>query len=129
MKLNATSRGFRTAATSVVGRSARVYDRAVLDGSTCPACGRERRVRIASWSAQCEGCGSWGSDLEGVGSEIDTPTRAIGFEHLRRENFRLVLSRLEGIRTLRGATLLDVGSAYGWFLQEARQRGAFPVGI
>jgi 2-polyprenyl-3-methyl-5-hydroxy-6-metoxy-1,4-benzoquinol methylase len=52
-----------------------------------------------------------------------------GYESLRRENFRVVLDRLASVRPLDGSRLLDVGSAYGWFLEQAAHAGAVTVGI
>jgi SAM-dependent methyltransferase len=69
------------------------------------------------------------SDLPVGGSEVESPTRVAGIEQLRRENARTVLDRLALIRSLRGLRVLDVGSAYGWFLEEAEARGAVVFGI
>ncbi len=87
------------------------------------------RLRVASWSARCEGCGSWASDLPVGGAEVESPTRVAGYEELRRANSREVLERLDRLRSLREARLLDVGSAYGWFLEEAALAGAHATGI
>jgi SAM-dependent methyltransferase len=86
-------------------------------------------ARLAPWALRCDDCGTWASTLEPVGGEVDTDVRAAGLEPLRRHNFRLILDALERRRPLRGARLLDVGSAHGWFLEEAAQRGAVTVGI
>ncbi len=101
----------------------------MLDGSPCIVCKGARRVRVASWSARCERCGSWASDLPVGGSEVESETRVAGYEELRRANSREVLTRLERVRPMRGARLLDVGSAYGWFLEEATRVGASATGI
>lgn len=60
---------------------------------------------------------------------MNETVRESGLEHLRRRNFELVLDRLERVRPLDGARLLDVGCAHGWFLEAAARRGAAPVGI
>jgi 2-polyprenyl-3-methyl-5-hydroxy-6-metoxy-1,4-benzoquinol methylase len=86
-------------------------------------------VRISSWSARCEHCGSWAAELPVGGSEVESETRVAGYEALRRENTRAVLERLGRLRPVRGARLLDVGSAYGWFLEEAVTQGADALGI
>ncbi|MCW3028964.1 MAG: methyltransferase [Solirubrobacterales bacterium] len=52
-----------------------------------------------------------------------------GYELLRRENARVVLDRIANLRPVSGARVLDVGSAYGWFLEEAERAGASSVGI
>lgn len=63
------------------------------------------------------------------GAEVETDTRIAGYEDLRRMNFRVILDRLASVRSLEGARVLDVGSAYGWFLEEATRAGAVAVGI
>jgi 2-polyprenyl-3-methyl-5-hydroxy-6-metoxy-1,4-benzoquinol methylase len=63
------------------------------------------------------------------GPELDTDVRVLGLEPLRRENFRVILKDLSRLRPLEGVKILDVGSAYGWFLEEAAAVGAVAVGI
>ncbi len=74
-------------------------------------------------------CGTWASTLEPSGGEVDTDVRMAGLEALRRANFHAVLDALETRRLLAGTRVLDVGSAHGWFLEEAQARGAAVVGI
>jgi 2-polyprenyl-3-methyl-5-hydroxy-6-metoxy-1,4-benzoquinol methylase len=97
------------------------------------------RTAIADWAARCPQCGTWASSLEpginspnehvATGAEIDTEARIAGLERLRRENFRDVLDRIGVLVPLDGARLLDVGSAHGWFLEEASVRGAQATGV
>lgn len=97
------------------------------------------RPAIAEWAACCPGCGTWTSSLEpeinapnehaATGTEIDTEARIAGLERLRRENFRDVLDRVGTRVPLDGARLLDVGSAHGWFLEEAAARGVKATGV
>ena len=63
------------------------------------------------------------------GREVESDTRIAGYAALRRETSRTILDRLSSHRPLRGARLLDVGSAYGWFLDEAERAGANASGI
>lgn len=60
---------------------------------------------------------------------METDTRIAGYESLRRENFRAILDRLACLRPLQAADVLDVGSAYGWFIDEASRAGAIASGI
>jgi 2-polyprenyl-3-methyl-5-hydroxy-6-metoxy-1,4-benzoquinol methylase len=97
------------------------------------------RVAIVEWAARCPECGTWASSLEPAineqtthattDTEIDTEARVAGLERLRRENFRLVLDRVGALVPLEGARLLDIGSAHGWFLEEAAARGARATGV
>jgi 2-polyprenyl-3-methyl-5-hydroxy-6-metoxy-1,4-benzoquinol methylase len=95
-------------------------------------------MAITEWSARCPDCGTWTSSLQpqinsanehaASGTEIDTEARIAGLERLRRENFRDVLDRVGKLVPLDGARLLDVGSAHGWFLEEAASRGVEATG-
>jgi hypothetical protein len=84
---------------------------------------------LHEWSLYCASCGSWASTLPLGDHEVESDTRIAGFERLRRENFRVILERLARFRTIQAAELLDVGSAYGWFLDEAERLGATASGI
>lgn len=96
-------------------------------------------MAITEWAARCPDCGTWASSLEpqinapnehvASGTQIDTEARIAGLERLRRENFRDVLDRIGALVPLDGARLLDVGSAHGWFLEEAAARGARATGV
>jgi SAM-dependent methyltransferase len=97
------------------------------------------RVAIVDWAARCPECGTWASNLEPAineqttdvttDTEIDAAARVVGLEQLRRENFRRVLDRIGALVPLSGARLLDIGSAHGWFLEEAAARGARATGV
>jgi SAM-dependent methyltransferase len=110
-----------------------------LEGRPCVVCGTPLRVAIVEWAARCPECGTWASCLEPdinarnahvtTGTEVDTEARIAGLERLRRENFRQVLDRIAALTSLRGARLLDIGSAHGWFLEEASARGAQATGV
>lgn len=107
-----------------------------LSGRPCVVCGTPVRIAVAEWAARCPQCGTWASSLEpeinaatSLAAEIDPAARVSGLERLRRENFNCVLDRLDAFAPLAGARLLDVGSAHGWFLEEAAARGADATGI
>lgn len=97
------------------------------------------RPAITEWAARCPGCGTWASSLEpqinsanehvATGTEIDAEARIAGLERLRRANFRAVLDRIGVHVPLDGARLLDIGSAHGWFLEEASARGVLATGV
>ena len=97
------------------------------------------RVTAVDWAACCPDCGTWTSNLEPAineqtthvttATEIDATARTNGLERLRRENFRRVLDRIGALLPLRGARLLDIGSAHGWFLEEAAARGVEATGV
>lgn len=84
---------------------------------------------VQNWNWRCSACGTWCSDLQPAGAEVDTQTRTVGLEALRRQNFRDILDDLARVRPIEGARVLDVGCAHGWFLDEASARGARSVGV
>lgn len=79
---------------------------------------------MSPWLSRCETCGLYRSTLvAGPGQAFE------GLEDLRRRNFELLLAEIEGLVPLKGARILEVGCAKGWFLEAARQRGASVLGI
>ena len=86
------------------------------------------------WTRRCPSCGTWTSALEPAINErtereIDEEARARGLRELRERNFEDVLDRVEQLRSVAGTRVLDVGCAYGWFLEAAARRGADALGI
>jgi SAM-dependent methyltransferase len=80
--------------------------------------------RKGAWLEACPECAYLGSTLEpGAGTGIE------GLEALRRANFELMLDRLQVLGPLDNIRLLEVGSAWGWFLEAAGRRGVRSHGI
>jgi len=80
--------------------------------------------RINPWLAECNSCAFLCSSLRaGSGTGID------GLEILRRSNFQIVLDQIGKHTQLQDKRLLEVGSAKGWFLEAARERGVKARGI
>jgi 2-polyprenyl-3-methyl-5-hydroxy-6-metoxy-1,4-benzoquinol methylase len=89
----------------------------------CEVCAAEMRRRT-DWLQACPVCGFLSSSLTaGSGTGID------GLDQLRRDNFEVLLDRLQRLRPLAGVSLLEVGCAKGWFLEAASKRGARVHGI
>lgn len=89
----------------------------------CEVCGSIMRNK-KTWLYRCGECGFLISTLhpaEGTGIP--------GLEVLRRRNFEIILDQLEEMRPLAESRILEVGSAWGWFLEEALRRGAKARGI
>lgn len=79
---------------------------------------------MKAWLWRCAACRFEASTLEaGAGTGI------AGLEQLRRDNFEMLLDRLEALGPLKGKRLLEIGSAKGWFLEAARRRGAVVRGL
>lgn len=89
----------------------------------CAICGGAMRQQ-KPWLFRCAGCGHLSSTLSaGAGTGID------GLEDLRRANFETLLDKLEALVGLRDKRVLEIGSAWGWFLEAAARRGARVHGI
>lgn len=103
-------------------------------GFRCVVCHGLLSPAVTRWTFRCPECGTWRSSLQpAVNQEtvrtIDDRARVAGLEALRRANFRLLFDRIATCQSLAGSRLLDVGCAYGWFLEEAAERGAEAVGV
>lgn len=93
------------------------------DRAPCPVCGQVMKAKL-SWVDRCDRCRFLRSNLSpGPGTGID------GLEPLRRSNFERILDRIEELRPLAGTRLLEIGSAWGWFLEAAARRGVMGHGI
>lgn len=94
-----------------------------MEPALCACCGSRMR-RQRDWLFRCERCRYQSSNLAaGPGTGIE------GLEELRKANFETLLDNLEPLGGVRGRRLLEVGSAWGWFLQAAKRRGAVVHGI
>ena len=77
-----------------------------------------------SWLFSCQRCGFSASTLTaGGGRGVE------GLESLRRRNFGTLCNWLDKRYQLAGKSMLEVGCAEGWFLEEVRRHGVVPVGI
>src|SRR5262249_33248488 len=91
--------------------------------AVCEACG-DRMRRAGAWVVACPSCGFLASTLTpGIGTGVD------GLEALRRRNYERMLDRIERLRPLKGARVLEVGSQWAWFPAAAERRGASTHGI
>jgi 2-polyprenyl-3-methyl-5-hydroxy-6-metoxy-1,4-benzoquinol methylase len=87
------------------------------------------------WSGECPACGTWRSTLQpgiearDLHESIDTDARIAGFKELRVQNNARILDEVAATLPLAGARALDVGSAHGWFLEEAVRRGVKIEGV
>lgn len=85
------------------------------------------RTGLQHWHSVCAGCGYEASALEpGINDlaahgQLDERQREAGLKATRVESFRQIVELIELHRGGRGGSLLDVGSAHGWFLEQARR--------
>ena len=100
----------------------------------CPLCGCAMKRLHDRWCYSCPVCATQGSTLPGLSradlgrakGPIDELSRQTGLRALRAENDARIVGEIARYATGR---LLDVGSAYGWFLEEARRAGFEAVGV
>lgn len=100
----------------------------------CAACLGRLSPRRTDWCWRCDACGTWGSTLEiGINSDahgaLDEDQRETGLAELRHHNLGVVVDRLIAHGLAPGARVLDVGSAHGWFLAAANERGLKAEGV
>lgn len=89
----------------------------VVEPRKCVVCQNQLTEQLP-WLFRCNSCGLNASSLvAGSGRGIE------GLEAVRRKNFRKMCNWLEQCWVLSGKSVLEVGCAEGWFLEEAVRRG------
>ena len=89
----------------------------------CLVC-RSAMTETTEWSRHCTACGFAQSKLTpGAGRGVD------GLDTLRLANFDRLLDQVARTRPLDNLSILEIGSAEGWFLDRARARGARVAGV
>lgn len=91
----------------------------------CDACESEMQEGLSSWHFVCPSCTFERSTLEQKINQvqsIDEIARENALRSIREHNFNLLLGWLKETSSSKGKpTLLDVGSAHGWFLQKVKE--------
>lgn len=96
-----------------------------MSHSVCPICESELFAGHRPWHFQCRNCDYEKADLHpkiNVYSEhrfIDEDARQTALKDLRVRNFTKLLTDIKSLKP-NGGRLLDVGCAYGWFLETAQ---------
>lgn len=102
-------------------------------GMRCPVCGAVLEPGLVSWHRTCPDCRFEASTLTPTINADDGMLAKTGLcdslVPLRRQNFGKLCDRLEAAAPLDGKQLLEVGCAYGLFLDEVRARGLRGCGI
>lgn len=91
----------------------------------CIVCGNTQTAGIASWHATCPACHYESAALSvainrHTGPAVNEAEREAGLKALRLENFRAIVQYAKRHVQPGARSLLDVGSAHGWFLETAR---------
>ena len=83
---------------------------------------------MSSWHRFCPACRYESAALKPSINEerthqlVNESDREISLKQLRSENFRAIVAHLDRLAPASAKTLLDVGSAHGWFLEQAGKR-------
>ena len=91
----------------------------------CIVCGSIINRGLENWHFQCVSCGYEFSTLvprinhKEAHGLLDEASRFSGLKELRIENFKQILSFLFNLKPSQ-SSLLEVGCAYGWFLELAK---------
>lgn len=92
----------------------------------CIVCGTGQAAGLAQWHATCPSCGYESAALQVAINQrpdaggVNEDEREVGLKALRQENFRQIVELARRHLRPGARTLLDVGSAHGWFLETAR---------
>jgi SAM-dependent methyltransferase len=101
----------------------------------CPNCLGIACEGMATWHFLCESCGLEMSTLKSVvditpqTDRVDESARERSLKDIREKNFREVAFLIKSMVQGQGLRLLDVGSAHGWFLDAAKEKGFYVTGM
>ena len=91
----------------------------------CVACGTASRAGLTPWHFQCHSCDYESATLPPAINQsrehdlLDEDKRESALRHLRNESFKAIVARARTYLHAHRPRLLDVGSAHGWFLEQA----------
>lgn len=94
----------------------------------CIVCGTATHAGLASWHAVCPACRYESADLQPTINDhtahqnVNEADRETALKALRQDNFKAVAASAGALAAPGAASLLDVGSAHGWFLEAASGR-------
>lgn len=94
----------------------------------CIVCAGTTDIGFLPWHRFCPECRYESADLTPVINEthahdhVNEADREIALKSVRAENFRVIVERITRLVSSSANRLLDVGSAHGWFLEEASKR-------
>lgn len=94
----------------------------------CIVCNGITHIGRQPWHRFCPSCRYESADLAPVinqahaHGQVNESDREVALKTVRAENFKIIVDRLTQIAPVSAERLLDVGSAHGWFLEEAGRR-------
>ena len=94
----------------------------------CIVCPASTHAGLSPWHHVCPACRYEAAQLEPTINEkqahdlVNEGDREVALKRLREDNFKTIVTRLKALAPPGARTLLDVGSAHGWFLEQAAER-------
>jgi 2-polyprenyl-3-methyl-5-hydroxy-6-metoxy-1,4-benzoquinol methylase len=94
----------------------------------CIVCGNATSAGLMEWHRTCGGCAYERADLKvsinetPAHEQIDERDREVALKALRDENFKAIVASITSLAPPGARTLLDIGCAHGWFLEQASTR-------
>ena len=98
------------------------------ENTTCLVCSSTIRKGRTPWHGVCPSCRYEGASLtpainvKRVHTLVNEGNREISLKALRQDNFKDIVLTISALASPSATKLLDVGSAHGWFLEEASSR-------
>lgn len=95
---------------------------------TCLVCNSPLSAGLSAWHRTCRHCAYESASLAiaindaAVQAVVDENARELALRALRQQNFRKVVALAREHAAPGARTLLDVGSAHGWFLEAAAEQ-------
>ncbi len=92
----------------------------------CIVCATATQAGLFPWHATCPSCHYELADFAVTINQpqahelVNEDDREAALKHLRADNFTTILGHIGRLASPTARTLLDVGSAHGWFLDQAR---------
>lgn len=92
---------------------------------TCIVCSAPLQAGLSGWHHTCPSCAYESAELAvainqaAEHAEIDEDVRETSLKALRQDNFRHIIALTRQFAAPGARSLLDVGSAHGWFLETA----------
>jgi SAM-dependent methyltransferase len=99
-----------------------------IESMKCLVCDSSTKAGLFAWHRFCPACRYESADLAPVINEagahdlVDERDREVALKSLRAENFKVIVELITRLVPVSAKRLLDVGSAHGWFLDEASKR-------
>ncbi len=107
-----------------------------VPADSCAVCENPQKTNLGPWMQKCKSCGFLSSTLDVVIGEspdtaekIDEDVRFLALKALREKNYTKILTTLKSQFSAGQQSVLDIGCAYGWFLDLAKTEKMQTYGV